>query len=89
MAKLKIFRYAIFQSIIAAFAGLVAGLIYSIGGLFIDIFTIGLNKGTALAFLAILGMPIYFASIGFITGIVGAWAYNLVSKRTKKPNFFK
>lgn len=85
--KIKVFRYAIFQAIIMAFAGLVAGLIYSVGGFFIDALvsmgwitsteTPGLSYGTVLAFGAIIGMPLYFALFGFIAGIVGAFLYNL------------
>ena len=62
------------------FAGIVVGLIYSVGGTVYDLQTIGLNKGTALAYIAIPVMPIYFAVFGFVTGLVGAFLYNLSAK---------
>lgn len=77
MAKIKILAYAKLQAVILALAGLVAGILYSGIGLIIDLSTVGLNKGTALAFLAIPGMPIYFAVFGFISGLIGAYLYNL------------
>ncbi len=36
-----------------------------------------LNWGTALAFLALIGMPLIFAVFGFITGLIEAFLYNL------------
>lgn len=93
MAKIKkinIFSYAKFQAIVMAFAGIVAGLIYSVGGTIYDLQTIGLNKGTLLAYIAIPVMPLYFAVFGFVTGVVGATLYNLFSKRIKlEMNFEK
>jgi hypothetical protein len=44
--------------------------LYSFGGLIVDLFTIGLNRGTALAFLALLGMPAIFALVGQFAGFV-------------------
>jgi|TARA_Y100000310_G_C20596076_1_gene770572 hypothetical protein len=70
-----------------ALVGLVAGIIYSFGGLIIDILvslgwitstqTPGLSYGTILAFGALIGMPAIFSAIGFILGIVEAILYNL------------
>ncbi len=82
MAKLKkigILSLAKLQAVIMAVAGLIAGILYSFGGLIYDIFTIGLNGGTALAFLALIGMPIIFAIFGFIVGAIGAILFNLVA----------
>ena len=79
--KIKILAYAKIQTIVMAFVGLVMGLIYSIGGAIYDLQTIGINEGTALAFMAILIMPLYFAIFGFLTGIVGAFLYNLYTKK--------
>ncbi len=36
--------------------GFVLGLIYAVGGLIIDLFTVGLNAGTAMAFGAMIGL---------------------------------
>lgn len=90
--KIKVLSYAKLQTIIMAYAGLATGILYSFGGFAIDSFvsagwlspasasTPGLSYGTILAFGALIGMPIYFATIGFIMGIIGATMYNLTSK---------
>ena len=78
--KIKVLSYAKFQAIVMSFAGIVGGLIYSVGGTFYDLNTVGLNHGTALAYFAILVMPIYFGVFGYITGIVGAILYNLTTR---------
>ena len=88
MVQIKVLSYAKFQAIVMAFSGIVAGLIYSVGGTIYDLQTIGLNKGTILAYIAIPVIPLYFAVFGFVTGIVGASIYNLFSKLIKiKMNF--
>lgn len=63
-----------------AVVGLIAGILYSFGGAIYDVLTTGsVNLGTALAFLALIGMPIIFAIPGFIVGAIGAFLYNLVA----------
>ena len=47
-----------------ALLGAVFGIVYAFGGLVIDALTTGLNQGTALAFLALIGMPVIGAAIG-------------------------
>ncbi len=51
-----------------AWVGLACGVVYSVGGLVVDLLTVGLNWGTALAFLALAGMPALFAAAGFVLG---------------------
>ncbi len=85
--KIKILPFAIFQAFLLALIGLLAGIIYSFGGLLIDLLvsmdwitsseTPGLSVGTMLAFGALLGMPLIFGVAGFITGILEAICYNL------------
>ncbi len=36
--------------------------------------------GTALAFLALIGMPITFAAFGFVVGLIEAFLYSLFAK---------
>ena len=70
--------------------GLVMGILYAFGGLIIDTLvsvnwisiseTPGLSYGTLLAFGALIGMPIIFASIGFVIGLFEALAFNVLSK---------
>ena len=48
------------------FLGVFLGLLYSFGGLIVDLLTVGLNWGTAMAFGALIIMPIGFGTVGFI-----------------------
>jgi hypothetical protein len=95
MAKIKkinTLSLAKFQAVLFALLGLVAGIIYSFGGLIVDTLvsidlistkeTPGLNYGTVLAFGALLGMPAIGFLIGVITGFVEAILYNLFAKLT-------
>lgn len=43
-------------------------MLYSFGGVGVDLFTIGLNWGTVLAFGALVGMPVIFGALGFFLG---------------------
>jgi len=85
--RIKVFSFAKFQAVLMALVGLFAGILYSFGGLIIDGLvsyelmtseeTQGLSWGTVLAFGALIGMPIIFAVVGFLLGIVEAILYNL------------
>jgi hypothetical protein len=70
-------------AILAALLGVTAGILYSFGGFFWDLFTGTLNSGTALAFLALLGMPAIFAAFGFVAGAIGAVLYNMALRRIR------
>ena len=80
MAKLKrirIFFCAKLQATLMAILGLIAGMIYSVGGLIWELSVgIPLNLGTIFAFAALLGMPVLFAMVGFTTGSISALLYN-------------
>jgi hypothetical protein len=80
MAKLKrirVFFCAKLQATLMAMLGLIAGIIYSLGGLIWELTEgIPLNLGTILAFAALLGMPALFAIVGFATGGISALLYN-------------
>jgi len=78
--KLKILSFAIFQALLVSFLGLLAGILYSFGGIIVDLLTIGLNWGTVMAFGALVGMPIVFAAIGFVAGVLEAVLYNLFAR---------
>ena len=77
--KLGVLSFAKFQAMLLALAGLLAGVLYSVGGLIVDLFTVGLNCGTSLAFLALVGMPIIFAAIGLVVGLIEAVLYTNAS----------
>ncbi len=84
MAKLKklgVLFSAKLQAIEMAVVGLIAGILYSFGGAIYELVTGTLNSGTALAFVALLGMPAVFATFGFVAGAIGAVLYNFVAKR--------
>lgn len=79
------------QAVIMLMVGLLAGILYSFGGLILDLLvsvgwittseTSGLSYGTALAFGALLGMPLIFATFGFVFGLVEAYLYNVFARR--------
>jgi len=88
--KLRVLSFAKFQAVLFALLGLIAGIVYSFGGLVIDALvsigwitdssTPGLSFGTVLALGALIGMPIMFAVIGFIAGLIEAVLYNLFAR---------
>ena len=98
--KIKILPFAKFQAFLFGLVGLLAGILYSVGGLVLDTAvtlgwaaspeTPGLSEGTMLAFGALLGMPIIFAIYGFAVGILEAFLYNLFAARFGgvRRNFF-
>lgn len=81
LRRLGVVFSAKLQAILMAFIGLIAGILYSFGGAIYELFTSRLNWGTALAFLALIGMPLIFATGGLVVGAVGALFYNAVAKR--------
>lgn len=93
ISKLGILSFARFQAIILGLIGLLLGVLYSVGGLLVDALvsanlldpvamsTSGLSMGTAMAFGALIGMPVILAVIGFGSGIIQAIVFNLFAKR--------
>lgn len=94
--KLRPLSFAKFQATLFALLGLLAGVLYSVGGFAIDLFvsvgwivsseTPGLSYGTILAFGALVGMPVISAAVGFVTGLIEATLYNLFAKRFGSPD---
>ncbi len=88
--RIGIFSFSIFQAVLGGLIGMVCGILYSFGGLLIDVLvtlgwvttneTPGLSYGTALAFGALVGMPLIFSVAGFLLGIAEAVLYNLFAK---------
>ncbi len=68
------------MAIYGAGIGIIAGMLYAFGGFIYEASTGALNSGTALAFFALIGMPIIFAFFGFLAGAFGVVFYNLTSK---------
>ena len=77
-----------------AFMGLILGVLYSFGGALIDVLvtigwitsseTPGLSYGTALAFWAIIVMPLLLAIFGFMAGSISACPLKLVTRQLKR-----
>tara|TARA_A100001037_G_C14931651_1_gene536332 strand:+ start:63 stop:383 length:321 start_codon:yes stop_codon:yes gene_type:complete len=90
---IEVLLFAKINAVVLGFLGLILGLLYSVGGLVIDILvsngninsneTSGLGIGTLLAFGAIIGMPFLFSLIGFFYGIISAFLYNLIFCRIR------
>lgn len=88
--KISVFRFAKFQAILLGLVGLLLGVVYSVGGLFMDIMvsagwiisseTPGLSYGTFLAFDALFVMPLISFSVGFVLGLVEGVMYNFFRK---------
>jgi len=78
----KIGTYTLAQPFAVAMAliGFICGILYSFGGAIYDWFNGQLGFGTALAFMAIVGMPMFFAIAGFIVGLIGTFLYNLFAE---------
>ena len=79
--RVRPLRFATTAARWGVYLGVVCGVVYSVGGFFVDLFTTGLNGGTALAFMALVGMPALFGAIGFLLGGLFAWvarAWSLV-----------
>lgn len=81
LTKIGVYSAAKVLAGVMAIVGLLAGLVYALGGAIYDIMTGAVGSGTALAFLAILGMPVLFAAAGAGVGAVGAWAFNRTAAR--------
>jgi len=84
MAKLEKIGLTFAASLSAIFGagiGLICGILYAFGGFFSELVTNSLNTGTAMAFGALIGMPLIFAICGFFTGLIGAVFYNILAKR--------
>ncbi len=63
---MKVLRTAVRFAKWMGYLSLACGVLYSFGGLVVDLLTIGLNWGTVLAFGALVGMPVIFATFGFL-----------------------
>jgi hypothetical protein len=87
--QLRVIAFAKFQGLFASLLGLVAGLLYFLVGFIVDVLvsadiisatsysTEGLSVGTVLAFGAIAIMPLIFALLGFVFGLIEALIYNV------------
>ena len=94
MKSLDYFKFARLQGYLFSFIGLILGIIYGIGGFFVDLFvtlgwvttneTPGLSIGTVYALGAIVIMPLIALGIGFLLGLVEAFCFNISLKWIQK-----
>ena len=90
LKKINLLSFAKLLTVMGALIVLILGILYTFGGLLIDIMvtmawitpheTPGLSYGSLLAFGAIIGMPLIFALFGLVLGFIGAILYNLFAK---------
>lgn len=90
LKRINILSLAKLQAVLLGLLGLIAGVLYGVGGFIIDVLvslewittteTPGLSYGTVLAFGALVGMPIIGLVIGFVMGIVEGVIYNVFAK---------
>ncbi len=70
-------------TIMMGIVGLILGLAYSVGGAIYDVIVGQVSwGGTGLAFAAIPGMTVMFASGGLAAGIIAPLIYNLLVRWT-------
>ena len=80
MVKINVLTAAELCGAMGASIGFILGILYSFGGAVYDLFTIGWNLGTVLAFGALIGMPVIFAIPGLLLGGISAALYNVLRK---------
>jgi len=80
LKKVNILSLANFQGLATGFVGLGAGILYSVGGFLYEVVTGTLNMGTALAFMALIGMPAIFAAVGFAAGLLEGLIFNAAAR---------
>jgi hypothetical protein len=89
--KINMFSFAKLQAIMEGLLGLLCGIIYSFGGLFVDLLvslgrvtsteTSGLSQGTLLAFGALIAIPVLLSITGFLLGIIQGLLFNFFAHR--------
>ena len=82
LKRVGVIFFAKLNALILGAIGAVLGVLYAFGGAAYDLQNGGLNIGSALAFLALVGMPLLFALYGLIAGSLGALVYNLIAANT-------
>jgi hypothetical protein len=89
LKKIGVMSMAKLYGVLMAIFGLLVGLFYAGLGLMISNIpaeakdAAGLTGGAEIMFgpWAILIMPLLYGIIGFFSGLIGAWVYNIVAKR--------
>jgi len=80
LKKIGVLSLAKIYTILMAIIGLVIGIVYAIIGLVISATTTEPGIGAGIGLVGIIITPVVYAIIGFISGAVGAWLYNLIAR---------
>lgn len=85
LKKLGVWSVAKIQAIIMALMGLFVGILVALATA-----TGGTMRSTevtpeatlfqAMGYLSVIILPIFYGLIGLVSGVVGAWLYNLIAK---------
>ena len=83
--RVGVMSYAKISAIIMAIIGLVLGIFYAIlyavlGPSAMQTAGAEVDPLMTIGPLVIIVMPIIYAIMGFIMGVIGAWLYNLIAK---------
>ena len=82
MAKqIGVMQMAEIHAGVFGFVGLVLGVLYGVGGLFVDLFTTGLNMGSVMALGAVVAMPLLGGAFGFVLGLGVGVVWKLVPEK--------
>ena len=73
MSLLIAIPYGLFVIVISLVGGVGAGSESAMGGLMVG------GGGVVIGLLLMIGIPIFYAALGFIGGIIGALVYNILS----------
>lgn len=77
--RIEVMPLAKIYTVFMAIFGVVIGIFYAIIGVIYGASAGSLGLGAGLGVLAIIVMPIIYGLLGFISGVIGAWMYNLLA----------
>jgi hypothetical protein len=88
LKRIDILSFAKFQTVMMAMIGVLAGVMIAFFGFILQAFAgrfvedgAGLaNFGMGLGLAALVILPLFYAALGFVVGIIGGALFNLVSK---------
>ena len=84
LKKVGILSFAKIYTILMAIAGLIVGIIFTVIAFLVQAFAAATSGEAVPGFVAlgaanIVIMPIVYAIIGFVSGVIMAWLYNVIA----------
>jgi len=79
LKRIGVLSLAKIYAVLMGVVGFVIGVVYTIMGSVLSAVTQQPGIGIGMGVLGIIVMPVLYAVLGFISGAVGAWVYNLVA----------